>query len=93
MKLIYIFKDVIYLFDRESTSRGSGRQREREKQAPRWAGSLMWDSIPGPRDHDLSQRRMSCPEHHLLHTKQGCAEENPANNPKLSNRPCHKDSP
>ena len=28
------------------------RHRQREKQAP--AGSQMWDSIPGPRDHALS---------------------------------------
>ena len=31
-------------------SRGIGRGR----RLP--AGSLMWDLIPGPRDHDLSQR-------------------------------------
>jgi len=39
---------------RRSTSRGSSRQRKREKQAPCSAGSPMWGSIPGPRDHDLS---------------------------------------
>ena len=34
-KAFHFFKkDFIYLFDRESTSRGSGRQSEREKQAP-----------------------------------------------------------
>jgi len=38
----------------ERTSRQRGRQREREKQAPRRAGSPMQGSIPGPRDHDLS---------------------------------------
>ena len=32
-----------------------GEERQREKQTPRWAGSPMQDSIPGPRDHDLSQ--------------------------------------
>lgn len=37
-------KDVIYLRDRER-----GRQREREKQAPPCAGSLIQDSIPAPR--------------------------------------------
>ena len=31
-------------------------QRKREKQNPCWAGSPMWDSIPGPWDHDLSWR-------------------------------------
>ena len=37
----FIFKKIlfIYLSERESTSRGSGR--ERKKQAPRWAGSLI----------------------------------------------------
>jgi len=39
------------------TSRGCGRQREREKQTPRGAGSPLWDLIPGPRDHYLSQRQ------------------------------------
>ena len=32
--------------------RGRGRNR-----LPRWAESPMWDSIPGPWDHDLSQRQ------------------------------------
>ncbi|XP_057164307.1 peptide chain release factor 1, mitochondrial isoform X3 [Ursus arctos] len=32
------------------------RRRQREKQAPHGAGSPMWDSIPGPWYHDLSQR-------------------------------------
>ena len=32
------------------------RHRQKKKQAP--AGSLMWDSIPGPQDHNLSQRQM-----------------------------------
>jgi len=47
-----------YWFDREkkSTSRGSSQQRE--KQAPRWARSLMWGWIPGPWDHDSSRRQM-----------------------------------
>jgi len=44
-------EDFIYLTERErereSTSRGNSRQRE------------MWDSIPGPRDRDLS-RRQTC---------------------------------
>ena len=38
-------------------SRGKG-QRGREKQIPYWAGSLMWGSIPGPWDNDLSWRQM-----------------------------------
>ena len=28
-------------------------KKQKEKQAP--VGSPMWDSIPGPRDHDLSR--------------------------------------
>ena len=50
---IFIFKRF-YLFD--SISRGSSR--EREKQVPCWARSLMWGSIPGPWDHDQSWRQM-----------------------------------
>ena len=32
-------------------------QRQREKQTPRWAGSLTRGSIPGPWDQDLSRRQ------------------------------------
>ena len=43
------FKKIFYFFvwQRESTSRRSGRQREREKLAPCWAESSMWGLIPG----------------------------------------------
>ena len=34
------------------------REEEREKQSPCWAGSPMWGLIPGPWDHDLSQRQL-----------------------------------
>ena len=37
-----------YLFGRKH------KQGEKEKQTPNWAGSPLWGSIPGPRDHDLS---------------------------------------
>ena len=47
----------IYLTEREITSRQRGRQRERGKQAPCRAESPMRGLIPGPWDHDLSQRR------------------------------------
>ena len=30
----FVFLDFFFLFDRESTSRGNGRQRKREKQTP-----------------------------------------------------------
>ena len=33
-------------------------QRQREKQAPCWAGNPMWGLIPGPWDHNLSLRQM-----------------------------------
>ena len=51
----YFFKkDFIYLFIRDT-------QREAEIQAEGEAGSLqrslMWDQIPGPRDHNLSWRQ------------------------------------
>jgi len=38
--------------ERESWSR---REWEKEKQAPCWAGSPTWGSIPRPWDHDPSQ--------------------------------------
>ena len=50
----FFIKDFIYLLmrDRErGRDIGSGRRR-----LP--TGSLMWDSIPGLWDHDLSQRQM-----------------------------------
>ena len=54
----FFFLLRFYLFDREremeSTSRRSGRQRETEKQSPRWAGSPTWGSIPWPWGHDLN---------------------------------------
>ena len=53
-------KYFIYLAERkrESTSRGSGMQREREKQAFYSTGNPMQGMIPGPQDHDLSLRQM-----------------------------------
>ena len=33
------------------------REREREKQSPRGAGSLVWGLTPGPLDHDLTKGR------------------------------------
>ena len=51
---------IIYLFEREcERERERPRvQTEREKQSPRWVGSLMWDSISGPWDPDLHWRQM-----------------------------------
>ena len=52
--LIYLrFYLFIHERDRE---RERQRQRQREKQLP--TGSLIWDSIPGLRNHDLNQRQM-----------------------------------
>ena len=43
------------LFERESVWEStSGREGQREKQTPHWAGSPMRGSNPGPWDHDLS---------------------------------------
>ena len=61
--LKYFFK-YFYLFERknkrerERNTTKMERQREREKQTHCWAGSLMWDLIPGPQDYDLCQRQM-----------------------------------
>lgn len=48
---LFFFKDFINLFDREVESTGgqSGRRRQREKQALRWAGSPMLGLILDPR--------------------------------------------
>ena len=53
---IFIFKKRFYLFIWQSMSRGSRRQRRREKQAPCWVGSPTQGVIPGPWGHDLSRR-------------------------------------
>ena len=60
----FIILSLYYLFDRErereqaSTSKRGGRWREREKDTPCWPGSPTQGLIPGPWDHDLSQRQM-----------------------------------
>ena len=51
------FKDFIYLFIRD-TQREAETQAEGEGRSRPHAGSPMWDSIPGPQDHDLSQKQM-----------------------------------
>ena len=56
--IIYLLTYLLtYLFIiRESTSRGSSRQRD--KQALHWAGNPTQDPIPEHWDHALSQRQM-----------------------------------
>ena len=51
--LLLFFKDFIYLFMRD-TERGRDTGIGRSRLPTR---RLMWDSIPGPRYHDLSQRQ------------------------------------
>ena len=62
-------KDYLFIWERESEQEGEHKQgelqRQREKQAPWSAESPMQDSIPGPRDHDLSQRQALNPLSHL----------------------------
>jgi len=55
---VFFFKDFIYLFDREREHKQGEWQAEAEGEAasPQSRGSPMWDSVPGPRDHDPSQR-------------------------------------
>ena len=56
----FFFKILfIYLTERDHSRREEGKrsQKEEGKQAPCWAESPMWDSIPGPWDHDLSRRQ------------------------------------
>ena len=55
------FKDFIYLFMRNrERGRDIGRRRSRIP-----VGSPMWDSIPRPQDHDLSQRQTLNLSHQL----------------------------
>ena len=50
------FKGFIYLREREHKQ--EELQRERGNLTPHQAGSLMQGLIPGPQDHDLSQRQI-----------------------------------
>ena len=58
--LFIYFKDFLYLFMRH-THTHTHRETEAETQAEGEAGSPMWDSIPRPRGHALSQRQC-CPD-------------------------------
>ena len=54
------FKKRFYLFwksMREKAHEGRERQKQSEKQAPCWAGTLTQGSIPGPWYHDVSWRQ------------------------------------
>jgi len=58
--MVFFFKIFkIYSFERdtEREHKQGERQRERKKQTPCSAGSPTWGSIPGPWDHDLSQKQ------------------------------------
>ena len=47
----------IYLRERERAQAGGAAEGEGEVDPPQ-AGNPTWGSIPGPQDHDLSQRQM-----------------------------------
>ena len=49
---VVFLKDFIYLTERESERTQAGGAAEGEGEAPHWAGSLTWGSIPGPWDHE-----------------------------------------
>ena len=54
LKFSLFFKDFIYSTEeRESTTRGEGE----EEASFLLSGEPVWGSIPGPWDHDLSQRQ------------------------------------
>ena len=55
--LTFCSKKFSFIYLRERDKAETGGKRQREKQTPQWAGSLM-RSIPGPWDHDLSRRQM-----------------------------------
>ena len=54
-KIIYLF---IYLTDRQPVREGTQAGGAGEEEAGSQQRSLMWGSIPGPRDHTPSQRQM-----------------------------------
>ena len=54
LRNIFLFFLRFYLFMRD-TERGRDTGRGRSRLP---VGSLMWDLIPGPQDHDLSRRQM-----------------------------------
>ena len=56
-QIFFFFNYFMYLFGGGEHEQGRG-QREGEKQNTHWAGSPMWGWIPGPCDHDLSQRQI-----------------------------------
>ena len=58
--IFYFFKDIIYVFMRDTERQ---RYRQRENEAPCGKPDVGLDS-PGPRDHDLSQSRCSTTEAH-----------------------------
>ena len=56
--LLFIPSNVLLILcEREGQRQITNGQGHREKQGPRWAGSQMWGSIPGPWGHDPSQRQ------------------------------------
>ena len=55
--LKYSLKIFLFESEREHKQEERQREREREKQTPHRAGSLIRGWIPGPLDHDLSQRQ------------------------------------
>ena len=55
-------KRVCLFIHKRHREREGQRHRKKENQAP--CGELIRDSIPGPQDHDLSQRKCSTTEPH-----------------------------
>ena len=56
LKFLFVpFFKILFIYSWE-TQRERQRHKQREKQAP--CGEPVWDSIPGPQGHALSQRQM-----------------------------------
>ena len=51
--ILRIFKKALFIYSWETQRE---RQRDRQRSSRRPMGSPMWDSIPSPREHGLSQR-------------------------------------
>jgi len=54
----FFLRFYLFIWERMRDREHEREEGQREKQTPRWAGSLMWDSIPGLRNHDLSRGQL-----------------------------------
>ena len=87
-----IFFMILFIYLREREKVREHGQREGEKQAPHWEGSLTWGSITGPWDHDLSPRQMFNLLSHPAALRAWFLQE-PRQDPETAPPPCPCKSP